>query len=109
MKTAQHIADQEPVIQKKPRYHFCLFIAGNEPNSHQAKENLQHLCADYFPENHFIEVIDVLEQPQRALEYNIFITPALIVKTPPPPLVFYGNLKDTETIISAFDLEQTSL
>lgn len=100
---------QDQALQKKPQYHFCLFLAGNEPNSHQARENLQQLCADYFPDNHHIEIIDVLEHPQLALEKNIFITPALIVMAPQPPLVFYGNLKDTETILASFDLKQASL
>ena len=61
MKATQRLTAEEHAPAEKPRYHFCLYVAGDEPNSRQARENLHQLCADYFPENHYIEIIDVLE------------------------------------------------
>jgi circadian clock protein KaiB len=105
-----HKAQQDSVKDtSKPYFRFSLFVAGNEPNSRQARENLDRLCTDYFPGNNTVKIIDVLEDPQYALEKNIFITPALLLEDPKPGVTIFGNLRDTEKILSAFGLESVEL
>ncbi len=79
---------------------FRLFIAGDEPNSKTATENLRKLCESRIDERHFrIEVVNVLESYSIALENNIFITPALIMVSPEPAVTIFGDLSNTQEII----------
>jgi circadian clock protein KaiB len=54
---------------------LCLYIAGNTPNSMLAISNLQASLGD---SPHDLEVVDVLEHPERALDDGVFVTPTLI-------------------------------
>jgi hypothetical protein len=66
-----------------PDYRFILFVVGTEPNSVLARENLVHICAEYLASGDCtVEFVDIGEDYQAALDYNIFVTPALIVEGP---------------------------
>ena len=56
---------------------FRLYIAGGAPNSVRALANLYALCRKHFPDSHRIEVIDVLQEPLRALAEAILVTPTV--------------------------------
>lgn len=77
-----------------------LYIAGNSSNSLIALRNLKAICADEFSlDNHQIEVIDLFQQPHRALEDGVMLTPMLIVASSPPVSVI-GNLSDTQGVVN---------
>lgn len=99
-----------PILRKKeaptgradtPRYHFLLFIAGDEPNSAMAKTSLQKICTTYLEQNCQVEIIDVLEDFRPALEERILVTPALVITEPGPRTVVFGNLSDTRKVLNA--------
>jgi circadian clock protein KaiB len=46
-------------------YTFILYIAGNSPNSVQALANFRAICDDHFPQEHQLEIVDVLIEPDR--------------------------------------------
>jgi len=83
---------------------FQLFVAGEETHSRTALENLRALCDAYLPGCHEIEVLDVLERTNVALEHKIFVTPALIKLSPAPQCTIYGNLSEKEKVIQALGL-----
>lgn len=83
---------------------FRLFVAGDEPHSKAAKENIRKLCEARIDEACEIEIVDVLESYKTALENNIFLTPALIKVSPAPSLTIFGNLSDTQALIDALGL-----
>jgi circadian clock protein KaiB len=85
--------------------HLRLFIAGDEPNSKRAKENLAHLCSESLQGNCTIEVIDILKDYHAALTSNIYVTPALKVEPPGPHITIYGNLNDEEKVLSALGMK----
>ena len=88
------------------KIHLRLFIAGDEPNSRQARENVTHLCHDYLENKCDLETIDILKDYKIAIESKIYVTPALKVDTPPKPTVtIYGNLNDEKKVLTAIGIK----
>ncbi len=85
---------------------FQLYVAGGAPNSVRALANLYALCRTHFPQSHRIEVIDVLQEPLRALGEAILVTPTLVKVSPAPAMQIIGNLSDEEEVLRALGLPQ---
>ena len=92
-------------IDAPKHYSFRLFIAGNALNSRIAKENLRQFIESSGKSRFQIEIIDVMENPQAALEHGIFVTPALQVIEPDHGGLLYGNLSDWDALRSVFPEE----
>ena len=85
---------------RTPPYRFTLFVVGNEPNSLLAKENLDHICAEYLREGTcVVTIVDILIDFQAALDNNVFVTPVLFVEGPHGRSTIVGNLSDIDRII----------
>ena len=82
-------------------YFLRLFVAGNEPNSKCARENLGIICDEHFRGSFQIEEIDVLKDFEAALKDRIFVTPAVIRVVPVPRVVIFGQLSDKQRVLSA--------
>lgn len=76
-----------------------LYISGKSPNSIIALKNLQAICIDQLHDKYFIEVIDLFEQPYRAIEDGVMLTPMLVIASVPPVSII-GNLSDTESVLN---------
>jgi circadian clock protein KaiB len=87
-------------------YAFRLYLAGGAPNSVRALANLYAICRKHFPDSHRIEVIDVLEEPLRALSDAILVTPTVVKLSPAPEQKIIGNLSEEEEILRALGLPQ---
>jgi len=85
-----------------------LYVAGGTQNSLLALANLKAICRDHLPGRHEIEVIDVFDEPGRALEDRIFMTPALIRLVPSPVRRIVGTLSQAETVLTALGLSSLS-
>lgn len=83
---------------------FRLFVAGDEQNSRQARENLKRLCEKYLNRRYEIEIVDVLEDFKSALENNVLLTPALMVLSHLTKLTIFGTLSDTQKVLSALQI-----
>lgn len=86
-------------------YHFSLFIVGDELNSSIAKKNLNMFCKNHLEDNYKIEIINILNDYKKALQYKIFITPALVIRRNHSSLVIYGNLNETDKMLSILDIK----
>jgi circadian clock protein KaiB len=87
-------------------YVFRLYIAGGAPNSVRALANLYAICRRHFPESHRIEVIDVLQEPLRALAEAILVTPTVVKLSPAPEQQIIGNLSEEDEFLRALGLPQ---
>lgn len=87
-------------------YLLRLFVAGDEPNSRLAEQNLRRLCNDHLAGRYRIEVVDVLEDFESALDANIMVAPALIL-VKPHAAILYGTLADTPKVMAALALEES--
>ena len=81
-----------------------LYIANNAPNSIQAVANLEAICKDHLKEAFKLEVVDVLEYPQRALADGILVTPSLAKVSPSPVTRVIGNLSDRASVLRALGI-----
>lgn len=81
-----------------------LYIANSAPNSIRAIANLEAICKEHLKENFRLEIIDVLEYPQRALADGILVTPSLNKVSPSPAMKIVGNLSDKSSVLHALGI-----
>jgi circadian clock protein KaiB len=82
-----------------------LYVAGGAPNSMRAIANLEAICAEYLKDGHKLEVVDVLEHPQRAMAEGVLVTPSLAKLSPLPAAQVVGNLSDRDKVLLALGLK----
>jgi circadian clock protein KaiB len=82
-----------------------LYIADNAPNSVRAVANLEAICKEHLKGQFKLEIIDVLEYPQRALADGILVTPSLTKVSPSPAAKVVGNLSDTNSVLGALGIK----
>jgi len=85
-------------------FKFRLYVAGDAPNSAQARANLAMLCRQHLRGRHEIDVVDVFAEPNRALADGIFMTPTLLKLTPSPTRSIVGTLSLTHVVLQALGL-----
>jgi hypothetical protein len=80
-----------------------LFVAGDGANSMAATRNLALLqqSTDCLFE---LEVVNVLQQYQRALQYDVLVTPCLVQVEPGPRVMVVGTLHDLAKVRAALQL-----
>ena len=83
-----------------------LYVAGGAPNSVQAIANLEAICREYLKDGHRLEVVDVLEDPQRAMAEGVLVTPSLAKLSPLPAANVVGNLSDKAKVLLALGLRR---
>jgi circadian clock protein KaiB len=86
---------------KAPRVRLRLYVAGQAPNSVRAVANVRAICDEHFASGHELEIVDLLEHPQRALADGIVVTPTLLKLFPLPVQRLIGNLSDTNQVVLA--------
>ncbi|MFW5750424.1 MAG: circadian clock KaiB family protein [Planctomycetota bacterium] len=92
-----HAASEQPALELR------LYVAGDATHSRLARERLQALCAAHPERAYRIEIVDVLREPEHALEHGVFITPALEIRGPGgPEAMIYGNLSDSAALSPFF-------
>ena len=82
-----------------------LYVAGGAPNSMQAIANLEAICAEYLKDGYKLEVVDVLENPLRAMAEGVLVTPSLNKLLPRPMAQVIGNLSDKARVLLALGLK----
>jgi circadian clock protein KaiB len=87
------------------RYDLRLYVAGALPGSARAVEALKTICEDYLSESYDLEVIDVYQQPQLALDEQIDAVPMLVKRSPAPVRRILGDLSDKEHVLLGLDLK----
>ena len=88
---------------------FRLYVAGQGPNSRLAIANLATLCDEHLQGRHEVEVVDVFEHPDRALQDGILLTPQLVILSATPVQSIIGNLSHTQVLLRALHLPSEAL
>lgn len=81
-----------------------LFVSGTSQRAARAIEAVQSLCKEYLDNCVQLEVIDVLEHPDRAETERILATPTLIRHSPGPPRRLIGDLSEVNLTIQLLGL-----
>ncbi|NLG51694.1 MAG: circadian clock protein KaiC [Chloroflexi bacterium] len=82
-----------------------LYVTADAPNSIRARANLAALCREY-PLKCHLEVIDISQEPLRALKDNILATPTLVKLSPGPTRKVIGDLADASFVLSALGMDE---
>ena len=80
---------------------LTLYIAGSALNSLRALTNLEAICKEYFPGRYQIEIVDIFEDPSRALADKVLVTPTLAKAAPAPPIRLVGDLSEKQIVLLA--------
>lgn len=76
-----------------------LYIAGQTPKSLRAIDNLQRICENELVGRYQIEIIDLVQHPQRARDDEIIAVPTLVRQLPLPLRKIIGDLSDTSKVL----------
>jgi circadian clock protein KaiB len=83
----------------KPARKLILYVAGQTPKSLAAIANLERICAEHFPGQYVVEVIDLRQDPKLAREHSIVAIPTLVRELPVPLHKIIGDLSDTHKVL----------
>jgi circadian clock protein KaiB len=99
-------ARRKPAPRKPAAWKLRLYVAGQTPKSIRAFENLKVLCKKHLKGLYQIEVIDLLEHPDRARGDQIVAIPTLVIKLPPPVRKIIGDLSNADRVLVGLALQQ---
>jgi circadian clock protein KaiB len=85
-------------------YVLKLFVNGGGISSRRALTHLQTLAAQ-LGEHTSIEVIDILDHPDLAMDHHIVATPTLVRTSPLPQYRIVSDLTDIKKILSWLSLD----
>ena len=101
-----HTATGEPAVtETTAEFVLKLFVTGASPNSVRAIANLKHICETYIKERFALEIIDVRQQGELAMQEQIVALPLLIKKLPLPERRMIGDLSEIEKVIAGLGLK----
>ena len=96
--TGGYTADvAQPAESPEETWQLRLYVTGRSPKCVRALANLQHACTHWLPGRHHIEVVDLLDDPRRAVEDQIVAVPTLVKAHPPPIRKIVGDFSDTDS------------
>ena len=97
----------EEALEKaeKDRYVLRLYIAGMNPKSVAAVENIRRICDEQLPGKCQLDVIDIYQQPILAMNGQIVAAPTLVKELPPPLKKLVGSMADTDRVLIGLDLQ----
>jgi circadian clock protein KaiB len=90
-------AEAEPLVLR-------LFVAGNNPRSHNTIVRMRQFCEQYLEGRYQLDIIDIYQQRSLARSAQIIATPTLVKYFPLPKKVWVGDLSNTERILAGLDL-----
>lgn len=85
--------------RKKSGLQLRLYVAGSAPNSLHAIASIRTICEENVHCVLDLEIVDMLEEPQRALADGIIVTPTLLKLRPLPVQRLIGGLSDTQQVL----------
>jgi len=86
-------------------WNLRLYVAGQTPKSLQAFANLKALCETHLAGVYRIEVVDLLERPDRARRDQIVAIPTLIRRLPEPVRKIIGDLSNTDRVLVGLEIQ----
>ena len=82
-----------------------LYVTGQTSKIEKTIANLREICDKEF-EGHFeMSIINILEEPERAISDNIWATPTLVRANPRPDRRVIGDLSSGYEILKQLDLQ----
>ncbi|HEY6089237.1 MAG TPA: circadian clock KaiB family protein [Gemmatimonadaceae bacterium] len=83
---------------------MTLYVTGSSPRARIAIGNLKRICDQELEGHYELEIVDVLENPQRAEDEKILATPTLIKQLPLPLRRVIGDLSDKDKVLLGLEV-----
>lgn len=85
-------------------YSLRLYITGTSVRSNKAVAAIRAVCEEHLKGNYDLEVVDIYQQPVKAVDAQIIAAPTLVKMLPKPLKRFIGNLANREKVMSGLNL-----
>ena len=86
------------------RIQLQLYVSGCTPKSACAIADFQRLCQEHLPGRCDVEIIDIYQQPERAVRAQIVAVPTLIKSAPAPLRRLLGSLAESARVLKSLGL-----
>jgi circadian clock protein KaiB len=101
--TAAQKAFEKAASKRKPEAHlFRLYIAGSSERSLRAVKKIKEICEKELQGLYTLEIIDLYQQPARAIADQIVAAPTLVRRLP-EPVRLVGDLSDESKVMALFN------
>ena len=91
----------EKAVRKPQTHLFRLYIAGNSYRSVKAIKKIKEICEKELHGLYTLEVIDLYQEPARAIADQIVAAPTLVRRLP-EPIRLVGDFSDEQKVIALF-------
>ncbi len=88
------------------RYVLRLYVTGMTPRSTEAFASIKALCEERLQGRYELEVIDIYQHPQLAIDEQIIAVPTLVKLLPAPLRRLVGDLSNQERVLLGLDLRR---
>ena len=93
----------------KEHYSLRLYITGTSVRSNRAVAAIRAVCEEHLKGKYDLEVVDIYQQPVKAVDAQIIAAPTLVKMLPKPLRRFVGNLTNRAKVVSGLDLRDGDL
>ena len=87
-------------------YVLRLYVTGMTPRSTEAFAAIKALCEERLQGRYELEVIDIYQHPQLAIDEQIIAVPTLVKQLPAPLRRLVGDLSNEERVLLGLDLRR---
>ncbi len=87
-------------------FQLQLFLAGKTAQSDHIARTLRSLCDELLDKNYSLEVIDVLQHPERAQQAAVLVAPTLLSQTALNSRRLIGDLTNRDSFARFLEVEQ---
>ena len=88
------------------RYVLRLYVTGMTPRSTEAFASIKAICEERLQGRYELEVIDIYQHPQLAIDEQIIAVPTLVKKLPAPLRRLVGDLSNEDRVLLGLDLRR---
>ena len=83
-----------------------LYITGETPTSQALITRLEHALSEEYPEGYELEVRNIFDDPEAAIDDEVIVTPTLLRLLPEPVRRLIGDLSDEERVLAGLKVEE---
>jgi circadian clock protein KaiB len=95
---------ESPQSARDEMWSLCLYVTNKTPRSVSAVTNLKRICEDRLAGHYQLEIVDLLQQPERAISDQIVAIPTVVRKSQKVVRRIIGDLSNTERVLAALHL-----
>jgi len=94
------------VTHAEEHYVLRLYVTGMTPRSTEAFASIKAICEERLKGRYELEVIDIYQHPQLAIDEQIIAVPTLVKQLPAPLRRLVGDLSNEERVLLGLDLRR---